>query len=83
MRSMSSWRPPGDVHLGVDVAHVGLRGALGDEQLVADVGDGAPPQKERRHLHLARRQAVGLGGRIEPRCCIGASAFGSGIRPCA
>lgn len=42
---------------------MGLRGALGDEQLVADIGNGAAAQNQRRHFHFAWGQAIGLG------CC--------------
>lgn len=57
----------GDAHFGVDVPHVSLGGAFGDEQLVAYIGDAAAAQQQLDDFRFARRQVVedcGLGDAV-------------------
>ena len=56
-----------DAQLRIDVFGVGGRRLAADDELIADVGDGAALGEQREHLCLTRRETGLLGDLVDAR----------------
>ena len=51
-----------ETELTVQGTHMGVDGVRTHDELLGDLGVGQSPCHQAQHLHLARRQSIGIGG---------------------